>query len=121
MLVTLAVWTVYPYKRWLPNWQHAAYAAFALAVGLCWAASPWAAQGQNVVEDWFKIVVFYFLLVTTVHDEEGLKHLAVGFLAVMALYELHSFREYLGGRYTYRMGISRMIGVDNTLGDPNSF
>ena len=39
----------------------------------------------------------------------------------MSLYLLHSFREYLGGRYTYRMGISRMIGVDTTLGDPNSF
>ena len=121
MLLTLAVWAVYPNKRWLPNVQHAAYAAFALAVAVCWIASPWAAQGQNVVEDWFKIVVFYFLLVTTIRDERGLKHIAVGFLVVMSLYLLHSFREYLGGRYTYRMGISRMIGVDTTLGDPNSF
>jgi O-antigen ligase len=121
MLFTLAAWAVYPNKRWLPNLQHAAYAAFALAVMICWIASPWAAQGQNVVEDWFKIVVFYFLLVTTIRDEKGLKQIAVGFLAVMGLYLLHSFREYLGGRYTYRMGISRMIGVDTTLGDPNSF
>ena len=83
--------------------------------------SPWAEHGQPVVEDWLKIVVFYVLLVTTVHDEEGLKQLAVGFLAVMGLYLLHSFREYLGGRHTFRMGIARMIGVDSTLGDPNSF
>ena len=39
----------------------------------------------------------------------------------MGLYLLHSLREYIGGRHTYRMGISRMIGVDQTLGDPNSF
>src|SRR5205085_6191929 len=64
---------------------------------------------------------FYFLIVTTVHDEKGLKHLVVGFLAVMGLYLLHSLREYLGGRHTYRMGIARMIGVDGSLGDPNSF
>jgi O-antigen ligase len=121
MLFTLAVWVVYPHKRWLPNVQHAAYAAFALAVAACWVMSPWAEQGQPVVEDWFKIVVFYFLIVTTVHDEEGLRHLAIGFLCVMGLYLLHSFREYLGGRHTYRMGISRMIGVDSSLGDPNSF
>jgi O-antigen ligase len=121
MLFTLAVWVVYPGKRWLPNAQHFAYAAFAAAVLACWAVSPWAEQGQTVVEDWLKIVVFYVLLVTTVHDEEGLKQLAVGFLAVMGLYLLHSFREYLGGRHTFRMGISRMIGVDKTLGDPNSF
>lgn len=121
MLFTLAAWAVYPNKRWLPNPQHAAFAAFACAVLACWVVSPWAEKGQNVVEDWLKIVVFYFLLVTTVHDEEGLKQVAVGFLAVMGLYLLHSCREYLGGRYTYRMGIARMIGVDTTLGDPNSF
>lgn len=121
MLFTLAVWAFYPNKRWLPNLQHAAYAGFAAAVIACWIASPWSAQGQPIVEDWFKIVVFYVLLVTTIHDERGLKHVAAGFLAVMGLYLLHSFREYLNGRHTYRMGISRMIGVDSTLGDPNSF
>ncbi len=121
MLLTLATWTVYPKKRWLPNPQHAAYLALAFSVLMCWAMSPYAEQGQPVVEDWFKIIVFYFLLVTTIHDEDGLKQIVVGFLAVMGLYLLHSFREYLGGRYKFRMGIARMVGVDDTLGDPNSF
>jgi O-antigen ligase len=121
MLCTLAVWVVYPHKRFLPNMQHAAYFAFCVAVLFTWAISPWSAYGQPVVEDWLKIVVFYVLLVTCIHDEEGLKHIAVGFVAVMGLYLLHSFREFLAGRHTYRMGISRMIGVDTTLGDPNSF
>src|SRR4029079_13009419 len=74
-----------------------------------------------VVEDWLKIIVFYCLLVTSVNDERSLKRMGVGFLSVMALYLTHSFREYLGGRHTYRMGIARLIGVDTTLGDPNSF
>jgi O-antigen ligase len=121
MLFTLAVWVVYPRKRFLPNVQHAAYFAFAVAVLFAWGISPWNAYGQPIVEDWLKIVVFYVLLVTCISDEEGLKHIAVGFLTVMGLYLLHSFREYLGGRHTYRMGIARMIGVDTTLGDPNSF
>jgi O-antigen ligase len=71
--------------------------------------------------DYFKIVVFYILLVTTVKDEHALKLVVAGFLAVMGVYLAHSFREYLNGRHTYRMGIARMIGVDKTLGDPNSF
>ena len=49
------------------------------------------------------------------------KRLAAGFLLVMAVYMLHSLREFVGGRHTYRMGIVRMIGVDSSLGDPNSF
>jgi O-antigen ligase len=121
MLFTLAVWAVYPNKRFLPNPQHAAYFAFAMAVLLAWAMSPWAMQGQPVVEDWLKIVVFYVLLVTCIHDEEGLRQIVIGFICVMGAYLLHSFREYLGGRHTFRMGIARMIGVDTTLGDPNSF
>jgi O-antigen ligase len=121
MLLTLAAWTVYPNKRWLSNKQHAAYIAFAFSVMICWLMSPFAEQGQPVVEDWLKITVFYFLLVTTIHNEEGLKQIIVGFMAVMGLYLLHSFREYLGGRYKFRMGIPRMVGVDDTLGDPNSF
>jgi len=121
MLCTLGVWAIYPGKRWLPNPQHAAYAAFAAAVAACWVMSPWMERSQPVVEDWFKILVFYVLLVTTVHDERGFRRIVVGFLAVMGLYLLHSFREYLGGRHTYRMGIARMIGVDESLGDPNSF
>lgn len=121
MLLTLAVWLVWPGKRFLPNWQHAAYAFFASAVLAAWSMSPFADKGQPVVEDYFKILVFYLLMVTSVNDERGLKRIVVGFMVVMALYLTHSFREYLGGRHTYRMGISRLIGVDTTLGDPNSF
>ncbi|HEX4611404.1 MAG TPA: hypothetical protein VH092_24635, partial [Urbifossiella sp.] len=98
MLFTMAAWAVYPDKRWLPNAQHGAYALFAAAVVACWAMSPWAEKGMPTVEDWFKIVVFYVLLVTTIRDEEGLKHITLGFLTVMALYLLHSFREFLGGK-----------------------
>lgn len=120
MLGLLAAWLVAP-KRWLPNWLHVAYAGLACAFTLAWFASPWAEHGQIVVENWFKVLVFYVILVTTVFDERGLKRIVTGFLAVMTLYLLHSLREYLGGRYTYRMGIARMIGVDQSLGDPNSF
>lgn len=121
MLLTLAVWAFYPGKRWLANAQHHSYAGFAAAVLGCWVLSPWMDRSQPAVEDWLKILVFYVLLVTTVHDERGLKRLVVGFVAVMGLYLTHSLREYLGGRHTFRMGITRMIGVDKTLGDPNSF
>jgi O-antigen ligase len=121
MAVTLVVWAVYPGKRWLSNPQHAAYAVFAAAVLACWLVSPWMERSQPIVEDYFKVVVFYVLLVTTVHDEKGLRRIAIAFLAVMGLYLTHSLREYLAGRHTYRMGIARMIGVDRTLGDPNSF
>ena len=106
MLLTLAVWAVHPGKRVLPNLQHVAYAAFALAVAVAWVTSPWMDGSQPLVEDYFKVLVFYLLLVTSVHDEAGLRRVVGGFLAVMGLYLTHSLREFLGGRHVYRMGIT---------------
>ena len=115
-----AFWLLQP-KRWPPNPQHLAYAAFAFAVGLCWMMSPFMDEGEQVVEDWFKILVFYLLFVTVVNDEKTLRQMALGFVFVMGVYMSHSFKEYLSGRYTFRMGIPRMIGIDTSQGDPNSF
>src|SRR5262249_36367299 len=81
---------VFPGKRWLPNRQHWAYLAFAAAVLLCWISSPWAAAGEQVVENYFKLLVFYVLIVLVVHDERMLRYLLCGFLVVMAIYMMHS-------------------------------
>ena len=121
MVGALMFTAVCPGKRWIANWQHLAYVAFALAVSICWFCSPWMEQGEETIENFLKILVFYVLIVLVVNDEKSLRFLLVGFLAVMALYMLHSLREYLGGRYTFRMGIARMIGVDKAMGDPNTF
>lgn len=108
---------------WMTNPLHFAFMSFALAVLICWLASPWSdtLKAQTIVEDYFKLIVFYVILVTTMRTEKDLKTICVGFVAIMMLYMLHSFREFLGGRHVYRMGIPRMIGVDNSLSDPNSF
>src|SRR5207237_9341356 len=67
------------------------------------------------------VLVFYLLVVLVVHDEGGLRHLLLAFLAIMAVYMLHSLREYVSGRHVYRMSIKRLVGVDESMGDPNSF
>jgi O-antigen ligase/polysaccharide polymerase Wzy-like membrane protein len=121
MLCALLAVAVHGGKKWIPNAQHFAYLGFALAVAVCWLASRWMDKGENTVENWFKVLVFYLLIVLVVHDEDGLRHLLLGFLGVMAVYMLHSLREYVGGRYVFRMGITRLIGVDQAMGDPNTF
>ena len=55
MLLTIIAWTVYPYKRWISNPQHAAYAGFALAVRHVLADEPVlgsrAADRRGLVQD----------------------------------------------------------------------
>jgi O-antigen ligase len=121
MICTMAFFPFAPGKRWLPDWQHVAHIGFAFAVLVCWVLSPWADYGQRQVEDYFKVVVFFAMLVTVANDEKTLKFLVVAFLVVMFVYMSHSLMEYARGRHVYRMGIPRLIGVDKTLGDANSF
>ena len=121
MLGLMGFWAVFARKRLPLNVLHLAYFLFAAGVLFSWMLSPWIDKGQLVVENWFKIVVFYTLLVTGISDPKRLRQLCFGFVMVMFVYMLHSLKEYVGGRHTYRMGISRMIGVDSSLGDPNSF
>lgn len=118
LLLAALAW---PGKSVSNNRLHWALGGFALAVFVAWVASPWGREGETVAQNYFKIVVFYPLVVLCVHSERDLKRLVAGFLVVMALYMTHSLREYLAGRHVWRMGISRMIGVDEYQGDPNSF
>jgi O-antigen ligase len=122
MIGLLIAWLFSP-KGWVANRIHWATAFFSLVLLTTWLASPYMDEPlcSGVVEDFFKVIVFYFLVLTTVRDERSLKLLMTLFLGAVGLYMAHSFWEFLGGRYEYRMGIRRMNGVDKSFGDPNSF
>jgi O-antigen ligase len=123
MIVMLVVWAVTPGKRLVGNRIHAALAVFSGALAVTWLLSPYADSPgcTEVVENYFKVVVFYLLVITTVQDERGLRRLVLLYLAAVALYMGHSLLEYANGRIERRMSIDRMVGVDVTYADPNAF
>jgi hypothetical protein len=121
ILAAAAMWLIAPGKRLTPTRLDLGILAFCFAVLFAWVASPWGDAGQPAVEDWFKIVFFYGLVTTAINRPEDLRKLLLLFLLIMAFYMFHSLWEFRNGRHTYRMGIARMVGVDRTLGDPNSF
>src|SRR5271166_5300075 len=121
MLLMLACWAVWPGKTFAFNRLHLALAGFTGALLVCWGASPYRdLTWDTTLETYLKISVFYVLVVTTVHDERGLRRLLTLYLLAVGLYMAHSMLEYLHGRYEWRMGIRRMIGVDVTYRDPNA-
>jgi O-antigen ligase len=121
MLGVLAFWLLSGPKALLPNRLNRAFAFFATVLVAAWLVSPYLELGTKVVEDYFKVGVFFVLLITTVRDERQLRTIITAFLVITALYMLHSLREYMCGRHVYRMGTHRMIGVDATYEDPNTF
>jgi O-antigen ligase len=123
MIFMLLVWAVNPRKGLPFNRMQLAVAFYFLALLVSWQVSPlvWDPICTNVVETVVKIGVFYLLVVTCVRDENDLKKLVLFFIGAVGLYMSHSMLEYMNGRYEWRMGISRMIGVDQTNGNPNAF
>jgi O-antigen ligase len=123
VLLMLVAWLVSPGKGLVFNRVHLALAVFTLTVAAGWVLSPYADMPgcADVVENYFKVIVFYLLVVTTVRNERDLRLLVLLFVSAVGLYMAHSMVEFLHGRYQWRMGTRRMIGVDVTYGDPNAF
>jgi O-antigen ligase len=72
--------------------------------------------------DYLKLVVFYFVILLVIQDEEQLKRFFIAYIVIMLLYVGKSSWEFfLHDKYMYRMGTKRMMGIDTTYGDPNSF
>lgn len=120
MILTIGVWFVSE-KSWNSNRLNVAYLTTFLAFAAAWLVSPYTDEGWKIIEDLLKVAVFYVLAISCMRNEEDVKFYIRGFAICTMLYMMHSFREYINGRHFYRMGISRMIGVDGTYNDPNSF
>lgn len=114
------VWTISPKKIRNPVLL-VGIGGMAIAFVLSWALSPWAERAENVVKNYTLVVVFALMLATALRDEQALYKVLTVFMVVMAVYMLHSVWEYKNGRHVFRMSIARLVGVDMTLGDPNSF
>jgi O-antigen ligase len=122
-LVMFAFWLVWPKKGVVSNRLHVALIAFSAALAVCWLASPYRdlERCSNTIESYLKVALFYVLVVTSVRDEKGLRTLLMLFLLSVSAYIGHSLLEHVNGRYEFRQGIVRMVGVDVTYADPNAF
>jgi O-antigen ligase len=121
-IITIVYWVLfYSKKTWVNNRLTYAFFFFWVVLLLSWLSSQFPEGGQRVAEEYFKYVVFFMLIMASVRDEKDLKVLTLGYLLVVGLYMTHSLREFLCGRHVHRMGITRMIGIDQTFNDPNTF
>jgi O-antigen ligase len=121
MAVILLACAVYGGRGWVRNRLTLAFGVFIMALIVCWILSPYEGLGQPVVEDYLKCAVVFVLVLLLVGDERQLRFIVKCFLIAMFLYMAHSFKEFRNGRHEFRMGIVRMIGVDQTFNNPNSF
>ncbi len=122
MIFTILAWFVIAPKTWTSNRNNIGVFLIGTAIFFATLMSPYSGFGDNLAtENWFKCYLVFLLIMTSVKTEKDLKILVTGFVLCFTLYMLHSYREYHNGRGVYRMGIWRMVGVDESSNDPNSF
>jgi O-antigen ligase len=122
MLFLMTAVFFWPGKKYLPHSINRTVLLFfaAMAVSTIWALKFQVAYDATF--EFFKLMVFFFILVLTLRDEKDLKLFVMAYLVIMSIYVGKSAWEFfIHDRHFYRMGIRRMIGVDTTYGDPNSF
>jgi hypothetical protein len=122
MIFILITWVTVAEKQLTENKINIAIFLFVLSMTLATLMSPYTnIFDSGGYQNWMKYLVFYILVMTSVKKEDDLKILIVAFIVCFFIYMLHSYREYLCGRYSFVMGTKRLIGVDSTMNDPNGF
>lgn len=121
MILMLAYWACWPGRQWLSNRLNPAYLAFCATILMSWLVSPYHDVGTKTVEDYLKVAVFFVLVMSSVRSEADLRKLFTMYVVIVGFYMLHSLVEYKNGRHMYRMSIPRMVGVDSSYNDPNTF
>lgn len=122
MIILLIVTFLGQDKRLIPSSVTRYVVLFFLAMIMSTATALYFFKAYDATYEYFKLLVFYFLIILTIKDKKQLRNFVLAFLIIMLLYVGKSAWEFfIHGRHVYRMGISRMIGIDTTYGDANSF
>lgn len=80
------------------------------------------AESYETVEQVIRITLFAACAVATLRTAADLRAFCFGWIAIMAAYEFKAVWEYVVyGRGSYMMGLFRMIGIEDSHGDPNTF
>lgn len=82
--------------------------------------SFWPGLSVERAIDVLKILMFYFMIVHIVNSRERLRTLVWVYIICIIYLACSSLKAYYSGQLLYAQGIERVIGVNSTLGDPNT-
>lgn len=122
MLVLMAMIFFNQEKRYIPSSVNRVLVLFFCTIMLAGITALHVDVAFDGVFEYFKLLIFYFIIISCIRDENQLKNFIFAYLAIMLLYVEKSCWEYfVHGRYSYQQGMARLVGIDTTYGDSNSF
>ncbi len=103
-------------------WPLRGLLAFAASLVLATLLSVEPYRSWLVVEQFLKAVLFSLCVAWGLRDGRDLAAWLRAWVLILGLYQAKALWEYfVHGRGVYRMGIWRLVGIEDTFGDPNTF
>lgn len=98
--------------KWLIGFWLAAFCSIPM--------SFWPGLSVERAVDVLKILMFYFMIVHIVDTRERLRTLVWVYILCIVYLACSSLKAYYSGELLFAQGIERVVGVNSTLGDPNT-
>lgn len=122
MLLLMASVLLWPKRRYLSHSINNAVFLFFSAMVICSVGALNWNEAYQMSFAYLKLIVFYIIIIVTIQDQRQLRNFILAYLIIMLLYVGKSEWEFfVHDRYTWRMGIKRMGGIDIAYGTPNYF
>ena len=121
MIFTIICWLLSGPHFPARNRLNLCFGSFVLAMLTSWFVSPYQEVGSPALENYLKCAVFYVILLSVVRNVRDLRTILVAYLAISALWMLHSLREfYFCGARVWAQGFERLEAVGHSY-DFNDF
>lgn len=120
MIVLIMCVFIWKHRKYVPHRITASVLLFYFVMFLSSVTAINWSDSYFVLLDYFKLIVFYFIIIAAMRDEKDLRNFITAYILIMFLYVGKSSWEFfINDRYWFRMGIKRLMGIDFTYGDPN--
>jgi len=94
--------------------------AFLVVMGLTIFTSYEKSITKDACIDFFKVLIFFYLIVTLVTDRRRFVTFMTVFFLLIGYIAFDAFKVYLAGGFVHTMGVDRMQGSTSAGGDPNT-
>lgn len=108
-------------KKFQLTWQTVTVLLFFTAIVFSGFFAYDPSLAKDEVYKFLSIVIFYFVFLIVIHSPYGLAFIVLSYVFTMCVYLSKSQWEFfVNGKHEYRMGVSRLIGIEDTFGGPNA-
>ena len=122
MIAFVMVLFIWQGRQYYHHEINSAFLVFLCVLGISSLASNYLGTAKMQLWEQVKLATVFFALLLSVRDYRELRVIVVAFIVITGVYIGKSMWEFfVHDKHFFRMGIKRLIGIDKSFNDPNTF